>query len=348
MSETLPPTQAAWPDLDAAVAALKALADPTRLRLVALCDRAEFTVSELTQILGHSQPRVSRHLKLLGEVGLVDRAPEGAWVFHRLAEAARTDAWLRHVLDRLPPGDPVILADRRRMDEVRAARAAAAAAYFRVAAPEWDRIRGMHVAEAAVEEAVLAALPAGPVGLLVDIGTGTGRLLERVAGQVTRGIGVDLSHEMLTIARARLDKAEAAHLSVRYGDMYRLPIEAGAADVAIVHMVLHYADEPRAAIREAARVLRPGGRLVIVDFAPHALEDLRTEHRHRRLGFAEPEVTEWMAAAGFGAATVRHLPGDPLTVTVWQADRPAADHAPADRLAGATDFEPTDRERARA
>jgi ArsR family transcriptional regulator len=308
--------------MDALLTGLRAAAEPTRLRLLALCAHAELTVSELTQILGQSQPRVSRHLKLLCEAELLDRFREGIWVFYRLAQRGAGAELTRVIIDQIPPEDATLARDLARLEDVRRARAESAAAYFRANAPRWDRIRTLHVDDAEVERALLDMLPAKGIGDLLDIGTGTGRMLELFADRAERAVGVDMSREMLAVARANLDKAGRRNCLVRQGDMYQLPLPGQSFDAVIIHQVLHYADEPAEAIEEAARVLKPGGRLLVVDFAPHDLENLRSEHAHRRLGFREDEVAGWARTAGLETDPVAHLPGKPLTVSIWRATRP--------------------------
>jgi ubiquinone/menaquinone biosynthesis C-methylase UbiE len=318
------------------VSRLRAAGETTRLRLLMLLAEGELTVSELTQILGQSQPRVSRHLKLLVEAQLVERLPEGSWVFYRLSEgegAGSAGAFVRRLLGELAPGDPYITADRRRRAEVTEARAEEAAHYFSANAEEWDRLRALHLPEAEVEGAMQALLPAKPgapaLDLLVDLGTGTGRVLEILAPRAKRAIGFDVSHAMLSVARVNLEKAGIKNAHVRHADLFALPLEAGSADAVVLHQVLHYLDNPAAAVAQAARLLAPGGQLLIVDFAPHALEFLRTEHAHRRLGFTEEEVARWCKAAGLEIRAVRHLaPGpkagpDCLTVSLWLGAVPA-------------------------
>jgi ArsR family transcriptional regulator len=314
--------------VDALLAGLKAAAEPTRLRLLAILAHAELTVSELTRILCQSQPRVSRHLKLLCEAGLLDRFREGAWAFYRLAEHGEGERVARALLGLLPPDDPELSRDLERLDEVRRERAERAATYFRENAARWDCIRGLYVGEAAVERAMLEAAGEGALvdlGDLVDLGTGTGRLLEVFASRVCHGTGIDQSQEMLNVARANLDARGISNCHVRQGDLYDVPLPSACADVVTVHHVLHFLDDPAAALREAARLLRPGGRLLVVDFAPHGVEFLRGEYAHRRLGFADEEVTEWCEAAGLRGMSVRQLEaageqsGDILTVSLWTA-----------------------------
>jgi SAM-dependent methyltransferase len=287
--------------------ALKAAGEATRLRILALLAEAELTVSELTAILRQSQPRISRHLRLLMQAGLVDRFREGAWAFFRLGERGGAAELARILIARLDVTDDTIARDRERLAAVRTQRAASAQNYFRLHAAEWGRIRNLHVAEEAVEEAINAAMGQAPMRTLLDLGTGTGRMLELFGPIIERGLGLDLSLDMLAFARARLDRAGLRHCSVRQGDIYDLALANDAFDAVIIHQVLHFLDDGARAIREAARVLRPAGSLLVVDFAPHQLEFLRDEHAHRRLGFAEETVSEWMQAAGLQVALHRKL-----------------------------------------
>ena len=305
-------------------AALKAAGEETRLRVLALLAEAELTVSDLTDILRQSQPRISRHLKLLAEAGLVDRFREGTWAFFRLAEHGGGAEVARALLARLDPADPVMARDRERLADVRAARAAAAQAYFRAHAAEWDRIRKLHVPEAAVEEAIRAALADKPFRSLLDLGTGTGRMLELFGPDIERGLGLDLSLDMLLLARDRLERAGLRHCSVRQGDLYDLPLADDSFDVVLLHQVLHFLDDGARAIKEAARVLRPGGRLLVVDFAPHEQEFLREQFAHRRLGFAPDAVTQWISASGLEPVMHRSLSPEPgsegkIAVSLWLA-----------------------------
>jgi ubiquinone/menaquinone biosynthesis C-methylase UbiE/DNA-binding transcriptional ArsR family regulator len=302
--------------------ALKAAGEETRLRVLALLAEAELTVSDLTDILRQSQPRISRHLRLLAEGGLVERFREGSWAFFRLGERSGSAALVREVIAHLDPDDPVIARDRERLAAVRAARAAAAQKYFARHAAEWDRIRKLHVADESVEAAIRAALADRPFRSLLDLGTGTGRMLELFGHDIERGLGLDMSLDMLALARARLDRAGLRHCSVRQGDIYDLALPKDSFDVVIVHQVLHFLDDGARAITEAARVLRPSGRLLVVDFAPHDLEFLRDEHAHRRLGFAPETVAAWMTTAGLDLVRQDTLAPDngsegKIAVSLW-------------------------------
>ena len=320
--------------LASAVGVLKAVAEPTRLRVMVLLTQGELNVKDLTRVLGQSQPRISRHLKLLAEAGLVERAPEGSWVYFRLAEEGRGGEVARQLLQGVDQTDPVLLRDRRRAEALQTERQEAAQLYFQANAADWDKIRALHVAEADVEVAVSSALGAGPFDLLVDIGTGTGRMLELFAPRFRRGIGLDLSPAMLAYARAKLERAGLTHAQVRQGDIYDLPLGDQTADAVVMHQVLHFLSDPQRAIREAARVLAPGGRLLIVDFAPHELEFLRERYAHERLGFGRAQMRQWLEDCGLAVSESRQLPppddaGDKLTVSLWLAGRPKAGDAAA-------------------
>jgi ubiquinone/menaquinone biosynthesis C-methylase UbiE len=305
------------------LAALRAVAEPTRLRLVVLCARGELTVSELTQILGQSQPRVSRHLKLLCEAGLLDRFREGSWVFYRLSQSGVASDLGRQLVAACDDADPTIALDLQRLSTIKRQRADIASAYFRENADRWHCIRSLYIDEREVETALVEIIAAADPRDLLDIGTGTGRMLEVLAPRAERALGIDQSREMLSVARVNLERAGLENGSVRLGDMYQLALPDASFDAVVIHQVLHYADRPAAVIAEAARVVRPGGVLVLVDFAPHALEYLRDEHAHRRLGFSDREVAEWCRAAGLDLGSSQHLAGDPLTVVIWTARRHA-------------------------
>lgn len=309
--------------MDELVTLLKAAAEPTRLRLLALCARSDLTVSDLTEILAQSQPRVSRHLKLLCEAGLLERHREAIWAYFRLAEHGPQADLARRLIEAIPADDPTADLDRLRLETLMRDRATRAAAYFRRNAAQWDQLRSLYVDEAEVERRLLALCPEGAAQSLLDIGTGTGRILEVLGPRVERALGVDLSRDMLLVARSKIERAGLRNCIVRQADMYKLPVPSGSVDLVTLHQVLHFAERPAEAIREAARAMAPGGRLIAVDFAAHGLASLRTEHAHRWLGFEDSEIAEWLANAGLEAAAPITLPGDPLTVKIWQAHRPA-------------------------
>ena len=291
------------------------LADPSRLRILALLRSMELSVGELAQVLGQSQPRVSRHVKILCDAGMAERRKEGSWVFVALGAPALVgpvlaalDAW-GALAD--------MQADVARLAAVRADRAAAAAGWFESHAGEWDAIRSLHIAEEQVEAAMLAAVAGEPIGRMIDIGTGTGRMIELFAPDAASALGIDRSSEMLRLARVKLGESGLAHAELRQADLYSLPLDDGAADFAVLHHVLHFAQQPGAAIAEAARVLAPRGRLLIADFAPHDREELRARDAHTRLGFSDAQMATWFAAAGVMPARIDTLEGGELTVKLW-------------------------------
>jgi ArsR family transcriptional regulator len=302
---------------------LQVLADPTRLRIVALLRAMELSVGELAQVLGQSQPRVSRHLKILADAGVLERRKEGSWVFLALAEADRVDPMFA-LIDAWADDATLALfaSDAARTETIRAERAEAANRYFASHAEVWDQIRSLDVAESEVERAIDAALGRRALGRLVDVGTGTGRMIELFGPRAAHAIGIDRSSDMLRLARVKLEAA-GIQTSLRQGDMYALPLPDGAADSVIIHQVLHYAHSPAAAIAEAARVLAPGGTLLVVDFAAHEREELRSTDAHIRLGFEDEVMAGWFAGAGLEIDHVQHLEGGELTVTLWRGTKAA-------------------------
>jgi len=284
------------------------------------------SVTELTQILGQSQPRVSRHLKLLEEAGLLVRFREGALVFYRIAERSEEALLARTLVDLLPSESVELNRDLTRLENIRKKRADVAKAYFNNNASQWNQLRSMHVAESEVEHHLLGLIGRAKIESYLDIGTGTGRILALMAEHVEHGLGIDQSNEMLALARTQLEQEGLKNVSVRKGDMYSMPIDDDCVDLATIHLVLHYAQEPQLVINEAARTLRKDGRLLIVDFAPHQEEHLRSEHNHQRLGFTDNEIIQNLSDAGLKPGKTHSLVGDPLTVKIWQATHPGALH----------------------
>lgn len=293
----------------------RALADPTRLRIVSLLRAMELSVGELAQVLGQSQPRVSRHVKILCDAGIAERRKEGSWVFLVPGPGPRVDP-LFAAIDAWGDDDHWAVADAARLLAVRADRALAAERYFAAHAEHWDAMRSLHVAEDVVEAALADVLGSGSLGRLVDIGTGTGRMLALFAGHAAHAIGIDRSPEMLRLARAKLD---GAGVDLRQADIAAMPLDDRCADTVILHQVLHYLPAPESALAEIGRILAPSGRLLIVDFASHDLEELRDRDAHARLGFSDDQMSSWCMAAGLGCQQVRTLVGARLTVKIWCA-----------------------------
>lgn len=312
---------------DQTIESLRAAGEPTRLRVLSLLAGEELSVMELSRILDQSQPRVSRHLKLMTDAGLIERFPDGARVFYRLSSDPLARRLVDTVLDLLDAAAHA--ADDERLEEVRLDRGAAASAYFERVAPQWDRIRSLYVSESAVEAAIKRAAGDGPFERVVDLGTGSGRMLTLLGKSAKMSVGLDLSQNMLNIARANVTKAGLDKVELRHGDIFATRLPEHSADLVMVHQVLHYLADPAAAVAEAARLVMPGGRLLIVDFAPHQLEHLRVDHQHRRLGFPDREMQRWLSDAGLTPSASIALPPDTdgLTVSIWTAERPAAARA---------------------
>ena len=330
------PSSATVGDITTVLAGLRAAGENTRLRILSILSEGELTVSELCRILGQTQPRVSRHLKLLGDAQLLDRHSEGTSAFYGLTRREPGRTIVRSILSLVDHQDKTTSTDRQRLASIREERAHAAGQYFEQIAGQWDGVRSLHVADTEVEQALIDAaerhrIDGAPITSLLDIGTGTGRVLELFGDRIERGLGIDLSKAMLNLARTNLTASGLHHCSVRHGNIYALDVEPSSFDLAVLHHVLHFLDEPNLAIRAAAEGLRPGGQLIIVDFAPHRLESLRTEHAHRRLGLEGAEVTDWCHQAGLTDVSVTHLvpqtntpqaaEDELLTVSLWTASR---------------------------
>ncbi len=304
-------------DMDILVKILKALAEPSRLRLLVLCNQGEFSVSELVYILGQSQPRVSRHLKILCDAGLLQKIREGSWMLYRITSETEAAAIAQKILNSLPKNDPVVARDHIRLSSVQAERNKSAADYFRFSAAQWDQIRRLHVEENNVEQVVDSIFKEDSVSKFLDVGTGTGRMLELAGTHAEKVVGIDLSREMLAVARVNIEKTGLKNYSIRQGDMYRLKFPDDEYDVVCIHQVLHFANEPSRAIAESARVLRPGGRLIIVDFLAHKMLELREIFHHSRLGFSDGEFVHWFQRNGLKFTPPTHLPGCQLTIGIW-------------------------------
>ena len=307
--------------MEALIKGMRAAAEPTRLRILSACSRTELTVTDLTLILGQSQPRVSRHLKLLVDAGLLERNREGNWAYYRLVVNGPWSKLTEMLVTLIPDHDSVFTKDLESLSKIKIERAEWAAAYFRENAIRWDRIRSLYIDDSKVEQALSSILADTHMDNLLDIGTGTARILEVLGSSADYAVGVALSREMLAVARANLEKAKLKNCHVRHGDMYHLPFTEHSFDAVTIHLALHYAEAPVKVIAEASRMMRSGGRLVVVDFAAHSEESLRTEHGHQRLGFVDSEITEWFSLAGLASETPVRLAGSPLTVCLWPASR---------------------------
>ena len=309
-------------DFDGLLDALRAAGEATRLRLLRLLAREELSVMELVSILDQSQPRISRHLKLMSEAGLIERFPDGAWVFYRLSPSPRLKPLIEATLNLM--GD-AHAGDLMRLEAVRSSRRTSAEGYFETIAPQWDEIRSLHVDEAEVERAILGLAGKAAYRDLVDLGTGSGRMLVLLGKAAGTAVGVDLSQHMLNLARARTHAAHLDHVEFRHGDIYDTRLPAASADLVVIHQVLHFLSDPARAVAEGARLLRPGGRLLVVDFAHHDLEIMREKYLHRRLGVLEADMRGWLKSAGMkGNGSVTHLPPKGqggLTVDVWLCEK---------------------------
>lgn len=315
---------------DAGLTALRAIGEPTRLRILMLLTTGELTVKDLTLVLAQSQPRISRHLKLMHDAGLLTRVQEGSWVYFRLTDQPGAAGLLRTLLSQFDQQDAEFRRDRERAEAVRRDRFDKAQMFFAEHAGQWDKLRALHADEGEVEARILKLLSDGPAELLVDMGTGTGRILELLASRYERALGIDTNQEMLAYARARMQGPEYAHVQVRQGDIGNVSLAEQAADTVIMHQVLHYLTDPRPAIVEAARILRPGGKVLIVDFAAHKVDRLRDEFAHHRLGFSNEQMARWLINAGLKPTIYEELPpsspgrDDSLTVAFWLAEPTAA------------------------
>lgn len=318
------------------LSALRAAAEPTRLRLLVLCAHMDLTVTQLVEILGQSQPRVSRHLRLLSNAGLLERIRESGWVIYRIAQMGPIAELALRLVDAIDHSDPQLQQDLERLDLVQRARAEAAMEYFNRNAQRWDQIRKLHVDEEIVERSLSEALPPGPIEDLLDIGTGTGRILEVISDRAKRAVGIDLSREMLNLARANLERKKLRNCRVQLADMYRLPMSNESVNVVTIHQVLHFAAKPESVIAEAARVLREDGLIVVIDFALHGIENLQTEHQHVWLGFDDADISRWADAAGLDRDRTVRMKGSQLTVCLWtlrSRSHPAgADHRAYSRM----------------
>lgn len=304
------------------VEVLRAAGEITRLRLLALLAESELSVKDLTEILDQSQPRVSRHLRLLTESGLISRHAEGAWAFFRLSDELKASSLVEHLLSQLDRADAVLQGDMGRLDAVRSDHQVRAATYFSKVAQDWDRVRSLHAPESAVEAAIVDMMSGEQVDLFMDLGTGTGRMLELLDGHFKRGVGIDSSREMISVARSKFEQTNQKHVFVRLGDIGQLDEYKSSADIIMLHQVLHHFDDPGIALGNAKTALKKGGKITVVDFMPHKLEFLREEQEHRRLGMSHEQMDHWASTSGLAVSDAREIPhnvpGGGLTVCIWQ------------------------------
>ena len=300
---------------------LKAAGEETRIRILALFKGGELTVTELATIMRQSQPRISRHLRLLCEAGLLERHREGTWIFYRLADLGEQADLVNSIMNYIPYQDQILQHDQKRLEEVKKTRDLKAASYFQENAANWDKIRSLYVPERQVEDYLLEITNNLEIETLLDVGTGTGRMLKLFSPYTKQGIGIDLSHEMLGVARSHLENNAITNMQIRHGDMYDLALMDGSMDLVLFHQVLHFADDPLAAIRETARILRPDGIVIVIDFLPHKNEKLREEHAHRRLGFSEEEINEWCRITDLKITTTKVMRGKELDLFIWVATK---------------------------
>ena len=317
--------------MDTLVIALRAAAEPTRLRIIALLSKGELTVSDLVTTLGQSQPRISRHLKLLAEARLLTRHRKGSWVLYRLADFAAFDSshpgvnLVRHLILLLSETE-VEMHDLERLTAIKFAKEEKASVYTNNNADKWDSSEIFHVNDKDIEAIIIQWLGQANMSSLLDIGTGKGRILEILSAHSKQSIGIDSSREMLAIARSNLEEAGCTNCKVRQADLYRLPFNDTSFDTAVIHQVLHFLDDPEAAIKEASRVINPGGRLLVVDFYPHLLERLRSEQNHCHLGFLEEDIFTWFRQAELIPVNTKSLAGTSLTVGMWMGKKSRQNH----------------------
>ncbi len=309
--------------VDTVIEGLKAAGEPTRLRLLCICSRGEFTVSEIHEIVDQSQPRVSRHLKLLCNAGLLERHREQHWVFYRVPQRGKGAELARILLSVVPDDDPQLELDRRRLSEVLDRRAEAARRFVEKTG------LGKGVAqlddEASVDVLILRTLGDEPVGELLDIGTGTGRMLRLLGEHADRAVGIDISHAMLMLARSNLHAAGLDHLSVRHGNMYQLRFADQCFDTVTIDQVLFQAEQPGQVLREAARVLRPGGRLLLLEFLTETTIGLWEQDTGDLAVIDEGLLEDWYRDAGLRSIASRRLSGSPFPVVLSMARRQSQD-----------------------
>ncbi|CAM3630178.1 ArsR family transcriptional regulator [Litorimonas haliclonae] len=311
-------------DMENFAAALKTMGHVDRLRILALLARGELTITELVQILGLSQPRVTQYIKSLESVEIIERLREGSWVFSRLKRGnPALTKLVETTLQTLPQNEALLLSDMRRLNEVRDARSRVADAFFARVAQNSDQLGDEYLPQERIEDALLKISGDGPFDFMIDMGTGTGRMLELFSGRITRGAGIDSNPDMLKVARHKLAPDQFGHISVQQGDLHATPFRENTADLVTLHQVLHYLDDPREAIYEASRLLTRDGQLLIVDFEAHTEDHFREDYAHRRLGFTDLDITEWAKWADLQIKIETKLSNNNNpAIKIWKAVKP--------------------------
>src|SRR5512133_3174193 len=288
---------------------LKALADPCRLRLTAVLLAGEFTVQELTRILEMGQSRISRHLKILCEAGVLAVKHQGTWSYYRAGEDSNFFSAMRPVFERELEKLPERSRDLAAVAEVLEGRRRRSQEFFDRHARQWDDLARTLLPVPAYRQRLLDQVPEGAT--LLEIGVGTGGLLTELAARARQVIGVDHSPAMLEEARRRLTAAGIGGIDLRLGEMSHLPLPDAAVECVVANMVLHHAAEPVAVLREVRRVLKTGGVLLLADLARHEREAAREQLADQWLGFEEPELISWLKAAGFTETAIQRITAAP-------------------------------------
>jgi ArsR family transcriptional regulator len=295
----------------------KALSDETRVRLVNVLLEYELNVGEIVQVMAMGQSRISRHLKILSESGLVAVRREGLWAFYRVSEEGPGRAFLNGVRE-LMAGEPELKRDRNRAEKVILERTAATRQFFDDIAPEWDRMTAEVLGDLDLAREIQARLP--ECDCAADIGCGTGDMLEILSRSSRSVIGVDNSPKMLELAEERF--SGDGHMSLRIGEMTHLPLRDWEADCTVMSLVLHHLAMPLDAIREAGRVLKIGGRLIIAEFDQHDNELMRSEYGDRRLGIPRESMCGWLEEARFDVRSVTEFTVNMgLVVVLYEAEK---------------------------
>lgn len=295
----------------------KALSDETRARLVNVLLEYELNVGEIVQVMEMGQSRISRHLKILSESGLVDVRRDGLWAFYRASEEGPGRLFLDG-MHALLAEEADLKRDTNRAEKVIRERTAATRQFFDDIAPEWDRMTAEVLGELDLGREIQSRLP--KCSCAADIGCGPGDMLEIMSRSSKTVIGVDNSPKMLELAEERF--SEDARMSLRIGEMTHLPLRDWEADCTVMSLVLHHLARPLDAIKEAGRVLKIGGRLIIAEFDQHENELMRSEYGDRRLGIPREKMTGWLKQARFTVNAVTEFPVNMgLVVVLYEAEK---------------------------